>query len=96
MIVDLIESKAETAALLLVALVAVLGIYAAKGLYANGFILLLSILSQKDYFDFDTPRTFSQTITQTPVLLGVKLGAKDLAGLIYLHSFRVIGIPVII
>ncbi len=89
-------STAKAAVLLLVALLGILGIYAVRGLYADGSFFLFNILSQKSYWDFDKSRAFVQLITQTPVVLGIKFGAKDLTTLIYLHSLGLIGIPIII
>jgi hypothetical protein len=96
MIINYSESTAKVFALFFIACLGVLGVYAAVGLYADGSFFLLNILSQKSYWDFDKPRAFAQLITQTPVALGVKFGIKDLTGLIYLHSFGLIGIPIII
>lgn len=90
------ESTAKAAALLLVALLGIIGIYSARGLYADGSFFLFNILSQKSYWDFDKPRAFIQLITQTPVVLGIKLGVKEITTLIYLHSIGIVGIPIII
>ncbi len=90
------EPTAKAFSLLFVAFLGVLGVYATRGLYADGSFFLFNILSQKSYWDFDKPRAFAQLITQTPVVLGVKFGIKDLTDLIYLHSFGLVGIPIII
>jgi hypothetical protein len=76
--------------------IAALGIYAARGLYADGSFFLYNILLQKNYWDFDKPRAFVQIITQTPVVIGIKFGLTDITKLIYLHSLGLIGIPAII
>jgi hypothetical protein len=90
------ESTAKVAAILLVAFLGIIGIYSARGLYADGSFFLFNILLQKSYYDFDKPRVFVQLITQTPVVLGIKLGVKEITTLIYLHSIGIIGIPIII
>jgi len=90
------ESIAKALVLFCVLLIAALGIYAAKGLYADGSFFLYNILLQKNYWDFDKPRAFVQIITQTPVVIGIKFGIKNITELIYLHSLGLVGIPVII
>lgn len=90
------ESIAKALVLFCVLLIAALGIYAARGLYADGSFFLYNILLQKNYWDFDKPRAFVQIITQTPVVIGIKFGIKNITELIYLHSLGLVGIPVII
>src|SRR5262249_41929381 len=69
------------------------GVYAARGLYADGSHSLFSILTSNDYFaDFDKPRLYGLIITQTPVVLAIKLGVKDLNFLIRLHSLGLVAI----
>ena len=71
----------------------VTGIYAARGLYADGSFLLYAVLTIYGYFDFDKPRAYALIITQTPVVLAMTLGMKDLNFLIRLHSLGLIAIP---
>jgi len=85
------ESIAKALVLFCVLLIAALGIYAAKGLYADGSFFLYNILLQKNYWDFDKPRAFVQIITQTPVVIGIKFGIKNITELIYLHSLGLVG-----
>ena len=94
--IDTIEFKVKILIISLMILLAALGVYAAKGLYADGSYFLLKILSYKTYWDFDWSRAFVQIITQTPVVLGIKFGITDIIKLIYLHSFGLIGIPIIV
>ena len=79
--------------LLAVLALGVTGIYAAIGLYADGSSSLFSILTSNGYYDFDKPRRFAQIITQTPVVLAIKLGVKDLNFLIRMHTLGLIAIP---
>ncbi|WP_295466048.1 hypothetical protein [uncultured Pseudomonas sp.] len=82
--------------LIAILLIAAIDLYAVKGLYADGSFFLYNILSREAYWDFDHPRAFAQIVTQTPIIIGIKLNIKDITSLIYIYNFGVIGIPALV
>jgi hypothetical protein len=73
----------------------VLGVYVARGLYADGAYFLFSILSSHGFVDDDKPRLFALLITQVPLVMAMKIGINDLNLLIRLHSFGLIIFPLV-
>ncbi len=72
---------------------AISGVYAALGLFADGSYFLFSILSSQGFCDFYKAREFVQLITQAPLVFAIKAGVNNLNTLIYTHSFGLIFIP---
>lgn len=64
-----------------------------RGIYADGANSLLNILLSESFQDWDKPRKFAQIITQTPVVLALKLGIKNITLLTVLHSLGLFLFP---
>ncbi|MGR8979422.1 MAG: hypothetical protein ACU84H_04950 [Gammaproteobacteria bacterium] len=79
--------------LILISGIAFSGVFAARGLYADGSFFLFNVLKTEDFWDFDKSRAFAQIISQIPVVFAMKIGVTDLNALIRLHSFGLIAIP---
>ncbi|WP_338442404.1 hypothetical protein VZG28_05425 [Synechococcus elongatus IITB4] len=79
----------------IILIIAVSGVYISRGLYADGSFFLFNILSGQGYWNFDHARSFAQIATQTPVVLAIKSGEVNVNHLVYLHSFGLIGIPIL-
>lgn len=86
-------TRLKSGVLVAIALLAVIHVYAARGLYADGSYFLLEIISRGTFFDFDKPRYFSQIISQLPVVLGLHVGVNRMESLIWLHSLGLFGFP---
>jgi hypothetical protein len=81
--------------LVLAAIVALaaLSVIAAKALLADGSYAMLGILKKQGYWDFDRARAHAMVITQTPAVLAIKAGCRDVIVLIYAFSLGLIGVP---
>ena len=77
-------------------LLVILGVYAVLGIYGDGPLFLYTILTKKTFWDFDLPRIFIQQIAQSPIVLALNLGVKNLTSLTYLHSFGAVGLTLLI
>ena len=71
-----------------------LGIYAARGLYADGSYILYELLSKGRFANLEGPRKLSQAVTQVPVWIAMQFGVVDLNLLIRLHSVGTCGFAV--
>jgi hypothetical protein len=65
---------------------ALIGVYAVRGLYADGSYILYQLLSQGEFANLEPARKFSQALTQVPAWLAMKVGVTDLNILIRMHS----------
>jgi hypothetical protein len=90
-----IEKICKVAALALILLTGVAGVYTARGLYADGSFWLVEMLPRGGFFIFDTYRAYVQVLVQLPVVLAISLQVSDLNTLIRVHSFGFIGIPIL-
>ena len=64
-----------------------------SGLYADGVFFFYNILNSHDYFYATFSRSVAYWLTQTPVVLSVKLGATDMVLLARLHSAGLVVVP---
>jgi hypothetical protein len=79
--------------LILIALMALHGVQAARGLYGDGSLYLLRILHNGGFFIINSHRFFANVVTQTPVVLAMRCGVTDIAMLIRIQSLGLIVIP---
>lgn len=64
-------------------------------LFADGSAFLVVLLKERTFFWPDPTRNFATTITQTPVLLLLKLGLKNINLLIYAQTFGFLLFPTV-
>jgi hypothetical protein len=81
--------------LILMLLIGVTGVYAARGLYADGSFWLFEMLSRGGFYIFDPHRAYAQILMQLPVVISLALGTQDLNFLIRAHSFGFVVVPLI-
>ena len=81
--------------LIMMLLIGVMGVYAARGLYADGSFWLFEMLSRKGFYIFDPHRAYAQTLMQLPVIASLELGITSLNFLIRAHSFGFVFLPLI-
>ena len=91
-----IDSTAKILVFASIFAILLLGLFSVRGLYADGSFFLYNILSAKSYWLYSKPRAFAQILIETPIVLGIKLGVTDLVRLIYLHTFGLVALPLII
>jgi hypothetical protein len=87
------DLSARFLSVLLICGLAILQVYAAKGLYADGSYFLVDILSSKGFYAVDKARLFALLVTQAPVVLAMETRVYDLNTLIRIHSLGLIAIP---
>lgn len=71
-------------------LLGVAGVYAGRGLHADGSWFLLNVLLTGHFHEVNKSRMFVEWVSQMPVILALKLGVSDLNVLIRVHSFGLI------
>ena len=91
-----LERSARWFVVLAIVALAALSVIAAKALLADGPYYMLGILENDRYLDFDRARSFAMIITQTPVVVAIRMGERDVITLIYLFSLGLIGIPALL
>jgi hypothetical protein len=70
---------------------------ACRALYGDGAATLLGLLrGQMHYIDYDAQRTFASYITQTPVLIGRKLGLQRVSTYAGLYELGVFVLPAVL
>lgn len=72
---------------------AILSVYSARGLYADGSYFLLQILQAHGFYFDDRARIFAEILNQSPVVIPIWAGVTDLNLLIRLHSVGLIALP---
>lgn len=90
------ERHARWVVVLTVGALAALSVLAAKAMLADGSYAMLGILQRGGYLDFDRARAFAMQIVQTPAVLAIKAGERDVITLIYLFSLGLVGIPALL
>ena len=90
-----IDRSLKFLAMAIIVLIAIAGVYAARGMYSDGAFWLVEMLPRGGFYIFDPHRAYVQVLVQAPVAFAVWLGVLDLNTLIHLHSFGFIGVPVI-
>src|SRR5664280_1923938 len=88
-----LESGARWAVPVVIAAIAVNGVYASIGLFADGSYSMLGMLQRGGYFVYDPARWYADIVTQTPVVLAIHLGVNDVATLIRTQSLGLVAIP---
>lgn len=73
----------------------IFGTYNPIGLYADGSWSFLKILTTQTYDIIDTSRFWPSFLTQTPVILGIRMGLTDTNTLIRIHSLGLMAVPII-
>ena len=76
-------------------LIAVTGTLSARGLYADGPFWLYQMLLGGGFYIFDTHRAYAQFVVELPVYLAIEAGVRDLNVLLRVHSFGLIGLPIL-
>lgn len=87
---------ARSLALAAILALAALSVIAAKALLADGSYAMLGILKAQGYWDFDRARAHAMVLTQTPAVLAIKAGARDVVALIYAFSLGLVGVPALL
>ena len=90
-----IDRSLKFLALAIIVLIAMAGVYAARGMYSDGSFWLVEMLPLGGFSIFDPHRAYVQALVQAPVAFAVWLGVLDLNTLIRVHSFGFVGVPVI-
>jgi hypothetical protein len=90
-----IDRSIKFLAMVIIVLIAIAGVYAARGMYSDGSFWLVEMLPRGGFYIFDPHRAYVQVLVQAPVALAIWLGALDLNLLIRLHSFGFVGVPII-
>lgn len=85
----------KTIALIFLVIIGVFGVYAARGLYADGAYWLVEMLPRGGFYIFDPHRAYVQMMVQAPVAIAIWLGVQDLSTLIRLHSFGFVCVPLL-
>lgn len=81
--------------LLIMVLIAATGTLSARGLYADGPFWLYHMLVRGGFYIFDAQRAYAQFLVELPVYLAIEGGIRDLNTLIRVHSFGLIGVPIL-
>jgi hypothetical protein len=76
-------------------LIAATGTLSARGLYADGPFWLYHMLLHGGFYIFDIHRAYAQFVVELPVFLAIEGGIRDLNILMRVHSFGLIGIPIL-
>jgi hypothetical protein len=82
-------------ALLVIVLIGLAGVYAARGMHSDGSHWLVEMLPRSGFHIFDPHRAYVQVLVQAPVAFTIWLGTLDLNTLIRVHSFGFVGVPLI-
>jgi hypothetical protein len=90
-----IDKSLKFFVLALVLLIGMSGVYATRGLYADGSFWLYEMLSRGGFYIFDGHRAYAQILMQLPVIIPLELGSQDLNLLIRAHSFGFVFVPLI-
>jgi hypothetical protein len=85
----------KTISLIFLVIIGVSGVYAARGLYADGAYWLVEMLPRGGFYIFDPHRAYVQMMVQAPVAIAIWLGVQDLSSLIRLHSFGFVCVPLL-
>jgi hypothetical protein len=90
-----VDRSLKFLAIAIIVLIAIAGVYAARGMYSDGSFWLVEMLPRGGIYIFDPHRAYVQVLVQAPVALAIWLGTLDLNLLIRLHSFGFVGVPII-
>jgi hypothetical protein len=83
------------AILVVMLVIAISGTISARGLYADGPFWLYHMLLRGGFYVFDIHRAYAQFLVELPVFLAIEGGVRDLNALIRVHSFGLIGVPIL-
>lgn len=81
--------------LFIMVLIVATGTWSARGLYADGPFWLYHMLLRGGFYIFDGQRAYAQVVVELPVYLAIEGGVRDLNALIRVHSFGLIGLPIL-
>jgi hypothetical protein len=90
-----IDRSLKYLAVAIIVLIAIAGVYAARGMHSDGSFWLVEMLPRGGFYIFDPHRAYVQVLVQAPVALAIWLGTLDLNLLIRLHSFGFVVVPII-
>ena len=90
-----IDRSLKILSLAIIVLIAIAGVYAARGMYSDGSFWLVEMLPRGGFYIFDTHRAYVQVLVQAPVALAIWLGTLDLNVLIRVHSFGFVAVPIV-
>ena len=90
-----IDKNLKFFVLILLLIIGVSGVYAVRGLYADGSFWLFKMLSRDGFYVFDPHRAYAQILMQLPVAISLELGAQNLNFLMRAHSFGFVFVPLI-
>jgi hypothetical protein len=89
------NSSFVAAVFILLAIMAVGEIVACRGMYADGPNMLINMLHHGDFLLFEPHRIIHTFLTQTPVVLGLRLGLMDLPTYRYIYSTALLFWPLL-
>lgn len=89
------ERFLKLASLATIVLIGATGVYAARGIFADGAYFLVEMLPRAGLYIFDHPRAYVQLLMQAPVAIAIWNGVLDLNSLIRWHSFGSVGMPLV-
>lgn len=90
------ERTAQAGAVAVIVALIVHATWAARGLIADGSSYLLNELSTGHMTFLGPTRIFAQVLTQLPVVGALHLGVDNMPTLIRLHTFGLVGVPLLI
>ena len=90
-----IDKLLKIYSLVIIIIIGATGVYAARGLYADGSFWLFEILNRGGFNIFDPHRSYVQILVQSPVVAAIWLDILDLNALLRIHSFGFVGVPLI-
>ena len=82
--------------LVIMVLIAATGTLSVRGLYADGPFWLYHMLLRGGFYIFDAQRAYAQFLVELPVYLAIEGGVRDLNTLMRVHSFGLIGVPILL
>ena len=95
LMIQKIDKFLKIYSLIIIIIIGITGIYAARGLHSDGSFWLVEMLNRGGFYIFDPHRAYVQVLVQAPVAIAIWLGVLDLNTLIRIHSFGFVGVPLI-
>lgn len=90
------DAAASWLVIAIVVLAAILGTYAARGLFADGSYYLWRNASTQSFFIYGPSRSVAQFVTQIPQVTAMRFGVNDMAVLARLQSLGTVALPILV
>jgi len=91
-----LSALAAISVILAIAALAVLSVLAGKLLFSDGPYHAFKVMARQDYWLYDRARAVAHAISQTPPVVAMKLGERNVIALVYLHTIGLIVPPAIL